>query len=450
MVGLSETSIRPLSADFESAGTISALIRTCEAINKEFFVPNLPLWMFESRLNDVLGSEMEIGMGERDEVTKQAVELVGQLAQLERKIINALESMGICERKQTETFDTRTASADPSPPSVCLARLLMGACCEAFLSLKCSSLVAPGDCVQETKDKMIISRLYKDGLLVATWTSAHAIYLHDLMNHHIAPCSPSIHSIPNESCEMNFSDLYARRTCPKVLSQCRDSACMLSVMARCTNPGSRGWNSVLSQSLDKSEGVRRICHTACIVSVTGMTSRIHPAIRLHWKDRLILGLALANRPSTSVSAFSQTCPVEMKEVIRRMVSNCTSSSYATNAALYNVEHPIALLGADPLGLPVAGLQTSATALALSGKAFLDSEFKTSLTDSVKEIFQRELATESKSESEQVLKWNPGYLGARHSNHTFPFPIPLYTNSSDRERACWQARVQLPYTKKCLQ
>lgn len=435
MVGLSETSIRPLSADFESAGTISALIRTCKAINREFLVPDLPLWIFESRLNDVLGSEMEVGMGERDEVTKQAVQLVGRLAQLEREIIDALESMGICDRKQTEDFDTRTAaSADPLPSSVCLARLLMGACCEAFLSLKCSSLVRPGDCVEDTKDRMSISRLYKDGLLVATWTSAHAIYLRDLMNHHIAPCSPSIHSIPNESCEMDFSDLYARRTCPKVLSQCRDSACMLSVMARCTNPGSRGWNSVLSQSLDKSEGVRRICQMACTVSITGMTSRIHPATRLHWKDRLILGVALTNRPSTSVSAFSQACPVEMKEVIRRMVSNCTSSSYATNAALYSVEHPIALLGADPLGLPIAGLQISATALALSGKAFLDSEFRTSLADCVRETFQRELATESKSEAERAPKWNPGYLGTRHSNHTFPFPISHYTNLSERRGA----------------
>ncbi len=376
----------------------------------EFFVPNLPLWMFESRLNDVLGSEMEIGMGERDEMTKQAIELVGQLTQLEMDITNALESMGISERTVSGAFDTRTDSADPPPPSVCLARLLMGACCEAFLSLKCSLLVTPGDRLQDTKDSTSISRMYKDGLLVATWTSAHAIYLHDLLNHHIAPCSPSIHSTPNESCEMDLSDLYARRTCPKVISQCRDSACMLSVMARCTNPGSRGWNSVLSQSLEKSEGVRRICHMACIVSITGMTSRIHPAIRLHWKKRLVLGIALANKPSTSMSAFSQTCPVEMKEVIRRMVSNCTSSSYATNAALYNVEHPIALLEADPLGLPAAGLETSATALALSGKDFLDSEFETSLTDCVKERFKGALATEGKSESEQVLQWNPGYLG----------------------------------------
>ena len=377
--------------------------------------------MFESRLNNVLGSEAEIGMGERDGTTKHAVELVGQLTQLEREITEALESIGVSGMKEPDAFDTRPASDAPSPPSVCVARLLMGACCEAFISLKCSLLVTPGNRVEDTNDTMSTSRLYRDGLLVATWTSAHAIYLHDLINHHIAPCTPSIHSIPNESCEMDLSDLYARRTCPKVVAQCRDSACMLAVMSRCTNPGSRGWNSVLSQSLDKSEGVRRICHAACTVSITGMTSRIHPAIRLHWKDRLVLGIALTQRPCTSVSPFAQTCPVEMKEVMRRMVSNCTSSSYATNAALYNVEHPIALLGADPFGLPVAGLQSSATALALSGKAFLASKFNTSLAECVKERFQSELATESKSESKQMLQWNPGYLGARHSNYTFPFP-----------------------------
>lgn len=396
-------------------------MRTCEAISKEFFLPDLPLWMFESRLNNVLGSEAEIGMGERDGMTKRAVELVGQLTQLEREITEALESMGVSGMKEPDASDTRPASDAPSPPSVCVARLLMGACCEAFISLKCSLLVTPGNSVEDTKDTMSTSRLYRDGLLVSTWTSAHAIYLHDLMNCHIAPCTPSIHSIPNESCEMDLSDLYARRTCPKVVAQCRDSACMLAVMSRCTNPGSRGWNSVLSQSLDKSEGVRRICHAACAVSITGMTSRIHPAIRLHWKDRLVLGIALTQRPCTWVSAFAQTCPVEMKEVIRRMVSNCTSSSYATNAALYNVEHPIALLGSDPFGLPVAGLQSSATALALSGKAFLASKFSTSLAECVKERFQSELATESNSESKQMLQWNPGYLGARHSNCTCPFP-----------------------------
>ena len=415
MIGLSDTSLRPLHADFESSGTIWALIRTCETMSTDFTVPSLPLWLFASRLDEIVGIRMETVIEESKELQFQAKGVIEALLGLEKQIL--------AQTMDTGLYDTNLPQPDDSDhpcsvngqsselPKTCLARLMLGACCEAYISFKCSQLVRPGDRVIEGgPDEEKVTRFYKDGLLVATWTSAHATYLHDLINHRLVPSPPSIHTVPNESSELDFSDLYARRACPKVLCNCKDSACMLALMTRCTNPGSRGWNSVLKQALEKSEGSRRLCSIACTVSMTGMTSCIHPAIRMNWRNRLTLLNVLTNKQFSSIATLALKCPSEIKEVIRRMLLNCTSGSYATNAALCNVQHPLALIGASPLGLPVAGLEASASALALSGRAFLDSECKACLSECVKIGFGHPMVTPRPGGSSNALVWSCGYLG----------------------------------------
>ena len=405
-----DTSLRPLSSDFESSGTLSALLRTCKAISKDFFVPELPRWLFESRLADVVGSEVEVGVESSDILQKEALAVIEPLSKLETVMLERMRALrGTNCPKSDEECLSPDAARGGKLPVVCLARLLLGSCCEAYISLKCYSLVRPGDRVKVERDVEKVARLYKDALLVATWTSAHALYLHTLMCHKISPCSPSIHSVPNESSELDLSDLYARRTSPKILSNFKDSTHMLSLMTRCTNPGSRGWNSILKQALEKSEGTRRVCWLACTVSITGMTSRIHPANRLHWKDRLVLGNSLANMPCTMATTLSQGCPVEMKEVIRRMLSNCTSSTYATNAALLRIEHPVALLGPCPLKLTVAGLESSATAFARAGKALVASGCSQDLVKCVSDAFYDQSQPDSTGECCELV-WNSSYLG----------------------------------------
>ena len=76
MIGLSDTSLRPLHADFESSGTIWALIRTCETMSTDFTVPSLPLWLFASRLDEIVGIRMETVIEESKELQFQAKSVI--------------------------------------------------------------------------------------------------------------------------------------------------------------------------------------------------------------------------------------------------------------------------------------------------------------------------------------------------------------------------------------
>lgn len=377
----------------------------------DFFMPDLPLWAVEPRMTCVVTSEAETGEDGAANVVKQACELIEPLSRLEKTIrarLNALLEVettpGTTGRDEHDGFSNKV-------PTVCLSRLLLGACCEAYLSYKCALMVRPGDPVRGTRETKVVSGFYKDACLVATWTSAHAVYMHDLIAHNsLSPAPPSLHSVPNQFAEFDLSDLYSRRTCPKVL-QTRDSAHLLSLMTRCTNPGSRGWDSVVKQSLEKSDGTRRICANALAISLTGMNACIHPAIRLHWTKRLHLANALLVRlPAHDIAAFAQKCIVEFKEMTRRMVSNCTSSAYATAAALYHVEHPVALLEPCRLGVPCPGLESSCTAFALAGKAFVEAECKVEISRCVLEAFDAQSKPMGDPEATQHLLWTSSYLG----------------------------------------
>jgi hypothetical protein len=385
----------------------------------DFSMPDLPLWVVDPRLVRVVTSEAETGMDGGQGVVQQAIDLIEPISRLEKEIrarLNAVLNVEDCAEDCAATMDESYKQYGNlfvrGPPTVCLTRLLVGACCEAYISYKCASIARPGDTPKCNRDSRVMARFYKDACLVATWTSAHAVYMHDLISHYnLSPSPPSIHSVPNESSEFDLSDLYSRRTCPRVIKT-KDSSYMLTLMTSCTNPGSRGWDSVVKQSLDKSDGVRRICCNALVVSMTGMNSCIHPAIRLHWTKRLqVANSLLVCLPVNEIAVFAQKCIVEFKEAIRRMVSNCTSSSLATAAALLYLKHPVALLEPCRLGVPCAGLESSSTAFALAGKAFAESMCKADIATCVKNAF----STQSKpacdtEEATQHLIWNPSYLG----------------------------------------
>ena len=368
----------------------------------------------------VVTSESETGEDGVGDTTKQSIELIKSLSKLESAIQNRLNALlGVSAHSDSpeNVVHNQWATQSSKLPNVCLSRLMLGACCEAYLSYTCSLIVKPGYSVRETRETTAVAVMYRDACLVATWTSAHAVYMHDLVSHNsLAPSPPSIHSVPNQFTEFDLSDLYARRTSPTVL-QTRDGAQLLSLMTRCTNPGSRGWDSAVKQSLDSSDGTRRVCTNALVVSMTGMNSCIHPAIRLHWTKRLRLVNSLIMRlPANDILAFAQKCIVEFKEITRRMVSNCTSSAYATAAALRHVEHPVALFEPCPLGVPCSGLETSCMAFALAGKAFVETGCKGDISRCVLDAFHAQSIPVECAEAEQYLLWNPSYLGTRTPTH----------------------------------
>lgn len=406
-----------MHADFEDSGTIAALIRLCEAMGQDdFAIPDLPVWLFENRMPNCAGTyEWD---GPRDATTvEEAVQVLPALVRLERALHAAND--GIVADDADDAAGQ--AQARDSVLLVCMARMQLGACCEAYAALAASRLAAPGACVA-SRDEAEMARLYSDAMLVATWTSAHATYLHTVRCSGVDMCAPSIHLVPSAVSEFDLSDLYARRTASSTSSLAsKDAGHMLALMMRCTNPGSRGWDSVVKQALEKSPGVRRLCTRALSISLLGMHAGIHPAIRMRWKERLVLQELFAHLVSqTTASTLIMSCVIEFKECVRRMTSNCTSSAYATIAALQHVDHPLALLLGCPFQMPRAGAEAAAVAFVEAGRHIAATHGEVDVAACIKRAFVAQTACDGH------LAWNASFLGKgtasvkrTYSNNTPP-------------------------------
>ena len=59
------------------------------------------------------------------------------------------------------------------------------------------------------------------------------------------PPPPSLFTVPNAAADLDWSELFGRRWCPR---QCvnKNALALLNCLTRCTNPGSRGWDSLLA------------------------------------------------------------------------------------------------------------------------------------------------------------------------------------------------------------
>ena len=396
-VSICDTSLRPLHSDFEGSGTICALIRLYEEMAEHYEMPSIPEWVVEDRLTSVLGSEAETGTEGTSDMHFSALELISKLARLEETILADIELVAKQNHnKRTRVEYTLNNEEEPSSPRTTmslmgLCRLLLGACCEAYAALACCRLYLPMEKGQRTKDARRARRLHMDSCMAATWTSAHAQYLSDLTQHGITATMPTVHSVPSELGELDLSSLYSMRTNIKSVSY-RESQHLLNLMSRCTNPGSRGWDSVVKQSLEKSVGARRIAYNALLISVTGMHSCVYPAHRLHWKERAVLIASMPRAlPLSSLTEVAMQCIVQFKECMRRMVSNCISGDYAMVAALAYVEHPVALLQPSPLVMPMARLKASAAGFVNAGCSFLRQDGRVSILDCIKASFSSQSA-----------------------------------------------------------
>lgn len=389
------------------------MLRLYGDLSQEYDVPDIPTWLVEARMERVIGSDLELGAEGMDGIVEQAVRLVPNLASLEQ---NLLKEAG--KHHRTTPAEGNSEAGHVRVHLVCLARTLFGACCEAYASIKCSRICPAGNRPHSAGACQRMALIYKDSCHAATWTSCHAQFLYDLLHYDIAACYPSIRSVPSELSEIDLSDLYSRRWNASV-SNASDSSSMLSLMMRCTNPGSRGWDGILTSMLEENVGTKRVCATAMAVSIAGMHSCIHPAKRMHWKPRMALILFLTQK--SLVNSVIPLCglPIAFKELMRRFVSNATSSSYASNAALMHLEHPVSFLYGCTYKLPPEGLECSSTAFVEVGHKIVQSNGSCVICALVSEAFQS-MANPSPGGSasgcaNSPTKWNHGYLGTRISN-----------------------------------
>lgn len=368
----------------------------------EYEVPALPAWLFVCRLDCVLGSEGEVGQGGVEGLAEEARGVVRELALLECEI-------GGAGGERDEERDEGGSSAGPGGAYlVALARLLLGACCEAYVVKKCSRSCRAGHRPTNEAGNRKLARLYKDSCHAAVWTSAHALYVHDLVNYGLNAARPSLHSVRSEFSEPDLSRLYAHRVSSKPALD-YDAAGMLSLLTRCTNPGARGWDSTLQAILTESAPVRRVLADALLVSLTGMHSAAHPAFRLRWRDRLALEMHLSTQSLTNAVAEMHATPAALKELVRRLLSNCVSSDLATTHAVENLEHPVAYLAGNQMRLRPEGLEFSSVAFLEAGKRVLHGRGELGVERAVKEATAFE-ALPPPAPDRTALRWNASYLG----------------------------------------
>lgn len=403
-------------SDFEDAGVLHALRRLYKGVRAACDTPELPAWVicgsfpgstpvFQS-CNDV-----EAACAPKRE---SAALLVRLLAAAETRLGAMVEEQALasnsCYRplcaqqgdsNRLEASSRAAASSAVLP--VCLARLLLGSCCELY-----AILLSLGSKRRHAKYARVSDngplRIYCDSCLASVWTSAHVEYVMSLESASYSLSTPSIFSVPSELSEFDLSDLDARRCSKKSLGN--EAALFLQLCVRCALPTSRGWESTLRKTLEKSEASRRMSAGAVVVALTGMHSNINPAVRLRWRDRYVLLSFL--KPELGQPSFPrqmETCSVAFRECIRRMYSKCALADMASVAARCEASNALKELICAPVRMPTAGMERGAALLVCAGRDVLCS-----LKLGVGVDVARHMNECFASANPFVHSWNPAYLG----------------------------------------
>lgn len=175
----------------------------------------------------------------------------------------------------------------------------------------------------------------------------------------------------------------------------------------------------------ESPSTRRVCSDALLVSITGMHSCVHPSCRLHWKNRLCIGLHLSNQSLLNSVTSMCSNPMALKELVRRLMSNTVSSSYAMTQAFEYLEHPVASLAGNLQRLRPHGLELSSMAFVNVGKRLIESRGEMSLDDAIQQSTQLELMSpDTCGKDRSSINWTSGYLGKTcpYTNNKVPATV----------------------------
>lgn len=293
---------------------------------------------------------------------------------------------------------------------VALTRLAMGAALEAAIAGEALRVCAPGTRIEDNNGAL--ARLYNDGFLIATWSSAHAHYVAAVQSGVEDPPAPDLNSVPNSANEWDFSDIFSRRSCPR---QCPKLASqILQILTRSTNPGSRGWDTLLASSLADSQAARLIVSNSVIVTMGTLHPFLHPCLRPPWALRMkILRTVQMLLQDVHVNQALSACAASTKEAVRRMLASTVALSPATHAAMLRISHPVGYLTSPPMALPACGTEGAAVAFLQAGMDLAnDTTGKLTYTQAVRASFSRHaVANSSDSGSLPVwVHWDGGWLG----------------------------------------
>lgn len=248
-------------------------------------------------------------------------------------------------------------------------RVALGERLERFAAEEIETICpASNECVPEDADtRRRACQLYFDSYCAAVWTSAHVEYLIALDSNIAEPVAPNIATVPCASSALDLSDLYARRLSSKNEAYPKAVEPLVQLLARCSNPGSRGWESVLAAAMENA-GSRSIVIHAVIVCLIGLHPQIHPSHRPDWRARLRI-LRLAPSKTSEINAVA----VHVKEAIRRFVASIMAGSLAMHTALSLAGHPVRHLTQPPATFPHAGMDKAMSNFADAGIRMTNGE-----------------------------------------------------------------------------
>jgi len=313
---------------------------------------------------------------------------------------------------------------------VALHRVEFGARLERFAVASCEKLC----------DNQKVCQLYFDSYAAACWTSAHAEFVASIDAGLAEPPTPSISSIPCASSALDLSELFDRRNASRD-SRPKAAEPLTQLIGRCTNPGGRGWSTVLGEALEE-KATNSVVRHAILVCLCGFHPQIHPQLRPNWKERMTFlrcCTVSANKESICASA------VYVKEAIRRYLASVMAVSSATHAALSSMGHPVRHLHQPPFQFPHIGMESAMAAFLDAARAIsVPGDRTPSLEHALKAAFDARTAT-TKATTQQLsdvtkraknLSYAHSWLGKGTANvHTKQSLVVL---ASDVWAACFKA------------
>lgn len=416
--------LTPLHSTFESAGVLGALRRLYNRLKIDYAhtidktIGTLPLWIQTPVFQDAVAN-CDPMLGGATAV-RVAMALVRAQRRL-RQLIDAEMEPGDDDDQLSDT----DLGPEPVQPVVepaldphrvaAIVRLCHGELLETYARRQALRLCPVNDTLAGPNTEF--TQLCNDAGLVASWTSAHAEYLatiEDLMQGFPGPKAPTVvelmvpepelYTVPCSANNVDLIPLYERISSPKACP--KTAQCMMALLSRVTNAGSRGWESTLETLAKESEGGVRICMHAMIAALSGMNVCIHPAARSHWHTRLAILRHWRTCNSTAdFRELASKCPVAIKEVMRMYLASMLTEDVATLEALATTNLPAGQLSIPPRSMPPSSLQAAMHALAASGEELVRSSEQITPATAVNMF----LTSESRARKKQVGRASSGLL-----------------------------------------
>lgn len=396
----------PLFGDFEGAGVAEALQRGAESMKRRLSGVDVPDWLTDLNFARAVHKVSDVWY---------AGEVTEKLRNAENKLraLSAERAPWMHRWKTSVPGDNTPAipawgsESDDAQKTmvIALARMQLGAAVEASFCADALDLCAPG---ARALGDIDLPRLYQDAFLVATYTSAHAHFVTLVQSGVEEPPAPSIHSVANSCAELDFSDLFCRRSCPRMCP--KPALPLLQILQRATNPGSRGWNTLLESALVDSMPARTVVSNALVVALSAMHPYIHPALRPPWALRMRAQRVAQHKLTDSeIKAMAVSTAAPTKEAMRRFLASTVAAVPAMREALAHVGHPIGLLKSPPLEMPARGLEAAMAAFCSVGITFALSAEVLNYASTVTTSFNDRCADES-MQTVAVECWRQPWLG----------------------------------------